>query len=88
MDINQITTNQIAALDKVEFANLITKINRAKEIQTNRIKNQFEVGDNVFFYDKRGMRQEGSINKICAKNIKLMIGTTKWTVHPSFLQKV
>ena len=67
---------------------LINTINyRRKEIN-QKIKSQFNVGDNVWFYSKDN-KVEGKITKINRKYIvvKENEGWTQWNVSPSLLKK-
>ena len=87
MDIQDIKSG-ILRLDGDGLDSLINTINyRRKEIN-QKIKSQFNVGDNVWFYSKDN-KVEGKITKINRKYIvvKENEGWTQWNVSPSLLKK-
>ena len=87
MDIQDIKSG-ILRLDGDGLDSHINTINyRRKEIN-QKIKSQFNVGDNVWFYSKDN-KVEGKITKINRKYIvvKENEGWTQWNVSPSLLKK-
>ena len=54
---------------------------------TQNEKSAFNVGDEVYWMSnkKGGKRVDGVITKVMKKNVKVRVGYSTWTVHPSFL---
>jgi hypothetical protein len=49
-------------------------------------KNAFNVGQNVFFNDKRGAKIEGVVTKVMIKNIQVTTDSGMWRVAPTLLK--
>tara|TARA_Y100001963_G_C6722070_1_gene419605 strand:+ start:856 stop:1146 length:291 start_codon:yes stop_codon:yes gene_type:complete len=80
----------ILTLDNDGLNEIISTINFRRREISQRIKNQFKVGDRVWFNGRRNKRVEGTIDKINRKNIvvKEDNGWTSWNVSPSLLKEL
>ena len=83
----------------VKFAEMISDINSTSDLRQiskmlsaqhdvlcRRAQMIFKVGDPVRFTRRNGTIIEGTITKICPKNIKVHSGFTDWTVSPTLLE--
>lgn len=48
---------------------------------------QFKIGDTVAFEDRAGFRHTGKVVAINKKSVRVMVGSTTWSVGPTLLAK-
>ena len=79
----------VLTLDNDGLNEIKTTINFRRRELSQKIKNQFDVGDKVWFSSRKGMKVKGMITKINRKNIvvKENDSWTSWNVSPSLLKK-
>tara|TARA_Y100000593_G_C4314588_1_gene340177 strand:+ start:844 stop:1113 length:270 start_codon:yes stop_codon:yes gene_type:complete len=88
MNIQEIKSG-VLGLDNNELNEIISTINYRRKELNRQVKNQFSVGDRVWFNSRKGTKIEGEITKINRKNIvvKQDDSFTSWNVSPSLLEK-
>jgi hypothetical protein len=79
----------VLGLDNKGLNDIISTINYRRKELNRQIKNQFSVGDLVWFNSSRGMKVEGKITKINRKNIVVSQDDSyvSWNVSPNLLKK-
>lgn len=88
MNINSIQS-QILSMDNKQLDTIYQTIKHRRNALAQLMKNDFSVGDKVFFEYKGGI-VNGKVTGIMRKNIKVEDVKDKWrvfNVHPSFLTK-
>ena len=86
MILNQTTVETIRNANMDELNAIIALVrDRQRSIQTE-IGTSFQVGDSVYFNDRRGAKVTGIIKKINRKTIKVDTGGYLWSVSPSLLK--
>lgn len=88
MNLQEIKSG-VLGLDNDGLNEIINTINFRRKELNRLIKNQFSVGDKVFFNSRNRGIIEGVITKINRKNIVVRQNDsfTNWNVSPSLLKK-
>ena len=73
-------------MEREDFAIVADMYKQAQSICTRLEASAFQVGDSVYFNDKRGTRVTGTITKINRKTIKVDTNGYLWSVSPSLLK--
>jgi len=84
IDQNVSTFIRNASMEEINTIIALVR-DRQRSIQTE-IGSSFQVGDSVYFNDKRGARVTGTITKINRKTIKVDTNGYMWSVSPSLLK--
>lgn len=84
--LNKTTLTAIRNADMNTLNAIITEVKlRQRSIQAE-IGGSFQVGDSVYFNDKRGAKVTGTITKVNRKTIKVTTMGGNWSVSPSLLR--
>lgn len=75
-----------AKADSSEMKVISQMFNMQFKAKTQMAKNNFNVGQNVFFNDKRGAKIEGVVTKVMIKNIQVTTDSGMWRVAPTLLK--
>jgi hypothetical protein len=75
-----------AKADSSEMKEISQMFNMQFKAKTQMAKNAFNVGQNVFFNDKRGAKIEGVVTKVMIKNIQVTTDSGMWRVAPTLLK--
>ena len=75
-----------AKADSSEIKEFSQMFNMQFKAKTQMAKNSFNVGQNVFFNDKRGAKIEGVVTKVMIKNIQVTTDSGMWRVAPTLLK--
>jgi hypothetical protein len=75
-----------AKADSSEMKMISQMFNMQFKAKTQMAKNAFNVGQNVFFNDKRGAKIEGVVTKVMIKNIQVTTDSGMWRVAPTLLK--
>ena len=88
MNIQEIKSG-VLGLDNKGLNEIISTINYRRKELNRQVKNQFSVGDRVWFNSRKGTKIEGEITKINRKNIVVSQDNSyvSWNVTPSLLKK-
>ena len=88
MNIQEIKSG-VLGLDNNELNDIVSTINYRRKELNRQVKNQFSVGDVVWFNSRKGTKIEGEITKINRKNIVVSQDNSyvSWNVTPSLLKK-
>ena len=88
MNIQEIKSG-VLGLDNNELNDIVSTINYRRKELNRQVKNQFSVGDVVWFNSRKGIKVEGKITKINRKNIVVSQDDkyVSWNVSPSLLKK-
>ena len=79
---------EVMLMDNDDLNRLIEAIKSRRSILSKEVKRNFRVGDTVSFTRKNGTVIEGTVRKICRKNIQVNSGYSRWTVAPTLLTLV
>jgi hypothetical protein len=75
-----------AKADSSQMKEISQMFNMQFKAKTQMAKNAFNVGQNVFFNDKRGAKIEGVVTKVMIKNIQVTTDSGMWRVAPTLLK--
>ena len=80
-------TTQLLRLTRDEITEVYGVLKHRSHALSQQEKSAFTVGDEVYWHStkKGGKRIDGIVTKVMKKNVKVRVGYTEWTVHPSFL---
>ena len=88
MNIQEIKSG-ILGLDTNGLNEVISTIQYRRKELNRQVKNQFSVGDRVWFNSRKGTKIEGKVSKINRKNIVVSQDNSyvSWNVTPSLLKR-
>ena len=80
-------TTQLLRLTRDEITEVYGVLKHRSHALSQQEKSAFTAGDEVYWHStkKGGKRIDGIVTKVMKKNVKVRVGFTEWTVHPSFL---
>lgn len=81
LNLREMSVAELRMLNK----DIVSEIKFRNDLDNQKAKAQFRVGDKVYFDGKRG-RVHGEITKINPKTIHVKSGFTTWRVSPTFLR--
>ena len=85
--LSTLLTTQLLQLSRDEIQEVYDVLKHRSHSLAQQEKAAFSVGDEVYWMSKKqkGKRIDGKVMKVMKKNVKVRVGYSEWTVHPSFL---
>jgi len=79
-------TTQLIQLSRDDIKEVYDVLKHRSHALAQQEKSAFSIGDEVYWISKKkGSRIDGKVTKVMKKNVKVLVGYSEWTVHPSFL---